>query len=157
MKERATGGYRQSLKLMKRLSQLKPQKLDKIIHNLHITEFNKIDCLACANCCKTISPSISDSDIIRMASFMKLKIGEFTDKYLIPDKDEDYVFGKTPCPFLDFDNRCLIYEARPRACREYPHTDRKRMYQILDLIASNTKVCPAVFNIAEQLKMNFPE
>ncbi len=31
----------------------------------------------------------------------------------------------SPCPFLGDDNYCSVYEARPKACREYPHTDRK--------------------------------
>lgn len=137
---------------MKRLNQLKPQKLDKLIHGFHISEFNEIDCLECANCCKTISPSVYDSDVRRMAAALKIKTPTFIDRYLIPDKDYDFVFNSTPCPFLDADKRCIIYEARPRACREYPHTNRKRMYQILDLTARNTKVCPAVFNIIEKLK-----
>jgi Fe-S-cluster containining protein len=25
------------------------------------------------------------------------------------------------------DNKCSIYEVRPKACREYPHTDRKNL------------------------------
>jgi Fe-S-cluster containining protein len=46
----------------------------------------------------------------------------------------------------------MVYESRPTACREYPHTDRKRMYQIMDLTYKNTIVCPAVLDIVEQLK-----
>lgn len=152
MQSRAIAAYKSTKKLMKQLGKLKPQKLDKLMLDLHVDEFRKIDCLECANCCKTISPSIFDSDVRRMAVALKIKVPDFIDKYLIPDKDNDFVFNETPCPFLEEDNRCVIYESRPRACREYPHTDRKRMYQILDLTARNTKVCPAVFNIVEKLK-----
>ena len=152
MNTRAIAGFKSTKKLMKRLSRVKSQKLDKLILDLHISEFEKIDCLECANCCKSISPSLFDSDVRRLAFAMKMKVPEFIDKYLIPDKDEDFVFNTTPCPFLGDDNRCAVYASRPKACREYPHTDRKRMYQILDLTARNTKTCPAVFNIAEQLK-----
>ena len=73
------------------------------------------------------------------------------DAYLEMDEEEEYVFRLQPCPFLGTDNYCAIYASRPKACREYPHTDRKRFYQILDLTAKNTKVCPAVFNIVEEL------
>jgi len=59
---------------------------------------------------------------------------------------------QAPCPFLAADNRCTIYESRPTACREYPHTNRKKMQQILDLTYRNTLVCPAVLKITEELK-----
>ncbi len=152
---KAVAGFKSTKKLMKRLSQLKSQKLDNLILDLHVSEFEKIDCLKCANCCKSISPSIFDSDVRRMAAALKMKVPEFIDRYLIPDKDDDFIFITTPCPFLEEDKRCTIYSSRPKACREYPHTNRKRMYQILDLTARNTKICPAVFNIVEQLKRKY--
>ena len=46
----------------------------------------------------------------------------------------------------------MVYESRPKACREYPHTDRPRFYQILDLTLKNAEVCPAVFELIERLK-----
>lgn len=152
MNARAVAGFNGTKKIMKKLRQMKPQKLDHLIHSLHLSEFTKINCLECANCCKTISPSVFDSDVRRMAAACKMKTSDFIDRYLRPDQDNDYIFNTTPCPFLGEDNMCIIYEARPRACREYPHTDRKRMHQILEISAMNTKVCPAVFNIAERLK-----
>src|ERR1700757_2109627 len=68
------------------------------------------------------------------------------------DEDEDYVLKQAPCPFLGDDNYCSVYEDRPTACREYPHTDRKNMYQILDLTYKNTLVCPAVLRIVDEVK-----
>jgi uncharacterized protein len=62
------------------------------------------------------------------------------------------VLKSSPCAFLGADNYCSIYEARPRACREYPHTNRKKMHQILDLTMRNTQVCPAVLQIVERLE-----
>jgi uncharacterized protein len=124
---------------------------------LHYEEFEKIDCLECGNCCKSISPAIYESDIRRMASSLRIKASEFTDEYLLKEENEDYVFLKTPCPFLDDDNSCKIYNSRPRACREYPHTDRKRFFQILDLTTKNAKICPAAFNIIGHLKERLPQ
>jgi hypothetical protein len=48
----------------------------------------------------------------------------------------------------------MVYEDRPKACREYPHTDRKRMYQILNLTHKNCEVCPVVFAITDELSKN---
>ena len=63
------------------------------------------------------------------------------------DEDNDFVLKSSPCPFLLADNRCSVYDHRPRACREYPHTDRRKMVQILELTHRNTLVCPAVLEI----------
>jgi Fe-S-cluster containining protein len=73
----------------------------------------------------------------------------FEAAYLRRDEDGDLVLQSAPCPFLDLgDHRCSIYEDRPAACREYPHTDRKHMAAILPLTARNAHVCPAVAEIA---------
>ena len=137
---------------MKRLEKMQPRKLDKFMGQLHSEEFDKIDCLECANCCRSISPAMTESDVRRMADHSKIGISAFIETFLLLDKDGDYVFRKTPCPFLGDNNLCALYDSRPRACREYPHTDRKRFHQILDLTAKNSMICPVVFNIIEKLK-----
>jgi Fe-S-cluster containining protein len=81
-----------------------------------------------------------------------MKPGDFIVKYLRIDEDRDYVLQSSPCPFLGDDNYCQVYKDRPKACREYPHTDRKKVVQIMELTLKNTLVCPAVFEIVERLK-----
>lgn len=136
----------------RRLKLKYPKNLDEVIHKAHDEAFENIDCLKCANCCKTTSPIFYQRDIERAAKACRIKTGDFIDKYLNLDKDGDYVLKQVPCFFLDGDNYCTIYEDRPNACREYPHTDRKKMYQVLDLALKNTLVCPAVFHITEEIK-----
>lgn len=135
-----------------KLKRLKPKQLDEKFHRLHDDVFEETDCLACANCCKTTSPIFYSRDVERLAKHLRMKPGDLIDKYLRIDEDQDYVLRQAPCPFLGDDNYCSVYEARPNACREYPHTDRKRMEQILDLTYRNTLVCPAVLEITERLK-----
>ncbi|MBX2956698.1 MAG: YkgJ family cysteine cluster protein [Cyclobacteriaceae bacterium] len=128
------------------------RKVDEIFHQLHDEVFEEIDCLTCANCCKTTSPIFYQTDIERVAKALRMKPGDFIEKYLRIDEDKDYVLKSSPCPFLDADNYCRIYNDRPKACREYPHTDRKKMIQIMDLTHKNTLVCPAVLEMVERLK-----
>jgi len=135
-----------------KLRKKKPKNLDKIVHELHNEVFEEINCLDCANCCKSISPTLYDKDIERLAIHFKMKPSQFVDEYLYVDDEGDYVFQQTPCPFLMHDNYCMAYESRPKACREYPHTDRKRFYQILNLTIKNTETCPAVFEVVKKLK-----
>lgn len=138
--------------LVKKLKKSKPKSLDATVHQLHDETFEQIDCLECANCCKTTSPAIYERDIDRLAKHLKLKPSKLIEQYLEKDTDDDYVFRSAPCPFLDHENYCMVYESRPLACREYPHTNRKRFYQVLDLSLKNTEICPAVADIFEQLK-----
>lgn len=130
----------------------KPANLDELFHTAHEEVFAEIDCLTCANCCKTTSPIFYEKDIERAAKHLGIKPGAFIEKYLKIDEDKDYVLQSSPCAFLGSDNYCSIYESRPNACREYPHTDRKKMVQIMDLTFKNTLVCPAVLRITEKVK-----
>jgi Fe-S-cluster containining protein len=139
-------------KLLTGLKKKDPRKVDDLFHTLHDEVFEEIDCLTCANCCKTTSPIFYQTDIERVAKALRLKPGEFIEKYLRIDEDKDYVLKSSPCPFLDQDNYCKVYDDRPKACREYPHTNRKKMVQIMDLTYKNTMVCPAVLEMVERLK-----
>lgn len=135
------------------LKQQKGQKnLDEKFHTKHQEVFEKIDCLQCANCCKTTSPIFRDVDIHRIAQHLRVKPSQFTEQYLHIDEDGDWVLNQSPCLFLQEDNTCRIYEHRPKACREYPHTDRKNMSQIVDITYRNTLVCPAVAWIVQEIK-----
>jgi Fe-S-cluster containining protein len=138
--------------LYKKLRKTKIKELDKAFHEQHVQVFQEMDCLACANCCKTTSPIFYQADIDRLAKTLKMKVPEFIDTYLRVDEDNDYVLKSSPCSFLGHDNKCIVYENRPTACREYPHTDRKRMNQVLNLTFNNAEVCPAVYGIMEKLK-----
>lgn len=136
-------------KLVQQLKKSKPKQLDDLVHDLHEEVFEEIDCLKCANCCKTTSPGIHERDVDRLAKHLRIKPSQLIDQYLELDNDGEYVFRSAPCPFLSADNYCSVYEARPLACREYPHTNRKRFYQILPLSLKNTDICPAVVRVFE--------
>lgn len=139
--------------LFKKLKRVKKNKLDDLFHHEHQKVFNSIDCLNCANCCKTTSPIFRDKDINRLAKHLKIKSSQFIETYLKMDSDNDYVLQRTPCPFLWLDdNKCSVYEHRPLACREYPHTNRKNMYQILKLTEKNLEICPAVCQIVNEIE-----
>ena len=126
-------------------------KMDIIVQQLHDEVSEKIDCLTCANCCRTLGPAIYDKDIERMAKALRIKPSEVVSSYLRIDEDGDYVFKSMPCPFLMDDNYCSIYESRPKACREYPHTDRKNFEQIYKLTVKNASTCPIAYEVLYKL------
>lgn len=129
-----------------------PKDLDYIMQDLHEAEFRKTDCLKCANCCKTTGPLFTNNDIERISKFFRIKPQKFVDTYLRLDEEQDYVLQTVPCTFLGADNHCSIYDVRPKACREFPHTDRKKFQQISNLTLKNVAICPAAFQIVEEMK-----
>lgn len=151
-KQAATGKSKENKKFLGSLAKENDSDLDEWFHTAHEEVFAETDCLACANCCKTTSPIFYPTDIERVAKALRMKPGDFINAYLKIDEDNDYVLRTAPCPFLNPDNRCRVYDSRPKACREYPHTDRKKMTQILDLTYRNTLVCPAVLAILDRVK-----
>ena len=143
------------VKSFKKLNKKKHNKVDQVFHELHEKAFEEIDCLSCANCCKTTSPIFRDVDVKRISKKLKMSQVNFEKTYLKKDMDGDWVLQSTPCTFLNQDNTCFIYDFRPQACREYPHTNRKRIVSILDLTLKNMEICPAVAKIAIQIPEKF--
>ncbi|HNQ67111.1 MAG TPA: YkgJ family cysteine cluster protein [Bacteroidales bacterium] len=138
--------------LLKKLRQTKSKQIDSIFLDLHTEEMDKIDCLECANCCRSLGPRITNLDIERLSGFLKMKSSHFIDKYLRIDEDNDFVFKSMPCPFLDDDNFCIVYKVRPKACKDYPHTNQKNILSIIDLCVKNAETCPVVKNIFVSLE-----
>lgn len=151
-REKAKNKASENKKFLLSLTKKDARDVDDAFHATHDAVFEEIDCLTCANCCKTTSPIFYPTDVERVAKAVRMKPGEFIERYLRVDEDKDYVLKTSPCPFLDEDNYCKVYDSRPKACREYPHTDRKKMVQIMELTHKNTLVCPAVFEMVERLK-----
>lgn len=143
-------------KFTKALKRHKGKSLDRWADQLHQQTFNEMDCLDCANCCKSIPPIITKTDSARIAKHLRLKVAEFQDQYVVQDEDGDLVMNSSPCPFLLPDNACSIYEVRPKACRQYPHTDQQTFSQNLHLHNINAYYCPGVHHILEEMQKNLP-
>lgn len=154
LKTKALQNKKRHSKLLLQLKKLKPFDVDELFHTQHEQVFKEIDCLHCGNCCKTTPPLLINEDIKRISKHLKLSTKFFLEKYVVKDEDGDLVFNQTPCIFLGKDDYCSIYEARPKACREYPHTNRKKMNAILELTIKNAEICPAVARILDTLDQN---
>jgi Fe-S-cluster containining protein len=142
-------------KNFKKIAKLPKKEIDDLFHSEHKKAYQKIDCLVCSNCCKTTSPVFRDIDIKRIAKNLKTNEQQFISQYLKIDDENDFVLKSSPCVFLNENNYCEIYENRPLACKEYPHTNRKNMYQILDLTVKNSLICPAVSKIVEVISIRY--
>lgn len=135
--------------ILKRLSRNRPsaQRLEEV----HDAVFEQIDCLQCGNCCKTASPIFNKTDVARIAAAMGIKPSELETTYLVADPEGDLVPKTMPCPFLNGDNTCQVYEVRPKSCRGFPHTNHRDSWERHALLAKNTFTCPAAYHIVERI------
>jgi len=123
----------------------------KQLPDLHEEAFSKVNCLDCAACCKNYSPRFKTPDLKRIAKHLKMKEGDFIEKYLTLDVEGDYVVRSKPCPFLGADNYCGIYDVRPSDCARFPYTDEDVIIKRQQLTLKNSSFCPIVYFVLEKL------
>jgi hypothetical protein len=126
-------------------------KVLKQLPDLHEEAFSKINCLECAACCKNYSPRFKTPDLKRIAKHLKMKEGDFIEKYLQLDNEGDYVVKSKPCPFLGQDNYCSIYEVRPSDCARFPYTDEDVLFKRPQITLKNSTFCPITYYVLEKL------
>ncbi len=151
IKEEAKRKRKERIKFIKSNKNKKEIQLDNLFKEKHDEVFEEIDCLSCSNCCKNVGPLFTDKDINRISKYNKMKPGVFTEKYLNMDEEGDFVLKSLPCIFLGNENYCSIYEIRPKACKEYPHTNMKGQSKLMKLHIKNDELCPAVNEIFNRI------
>jgi Fe-S-cluster containining protein len=133
------------------LSRADRKKVLKLLPTLHEKAMESVNCLNCAACCKNYSPRFKTPDIKRIAKQLRMKEGSFIDQYLRIDEEGDYVLQTKPCPFLNQDNTCSIYEVRPSDCARFPYTDEDVLLKRPALTIKNSSFCPIVYHVLENL------
>lgn len=151
-KQHAQRNKKQNQQFLESLEKVNGRELDEHAVDAENHAFSKVACLDCANCCKSISPIVEFEDIHRVSKALNMEAGKFIETYLEMDEDGDFVFTSQPCPMLGEDNKCKVYESRPKACAEYPHISQKHLQKRLKLLLKNTEYCPAVYESVEYLK-----
>jgi len=112
------------------------------------------DCLSCANCCKSMSPTYTNADILRISKFLGMSTYAFKKKWLYFDKkSRDWMNVSRPCQFLDLKtNMCSVYEVRPADCAGFPHLTKKPFGDYFYIHKQNIEYCPATYSMIERLK-----
>lgn len=130
-----------------------PCNLESLCEETDKKVWAEIDCLTCANCCKTMSPTYTTQDIKRIAAHLNMRPKDFKEKWLyLEKKDNDWMNTSRPCQFLDLKtNMCSIYEVRPADCAGFPHFTKKPITDYMHVHKQNIEYCPATMLFVEKL------
>lgn len=131
-----------------------PENLDQLMEVVEKEVWQEINCLSCANCCKTMSPTYTNEDIKRISAHIEMTPKQFKEKWLYREpKDKDWMNRSQPCQFLDLKtNMCTIYEVRPADCAEFPHFHKRPSTDYFYIHKQNIEFCPASMLMIEKLK-----
>lgn len=140
-------------RFLNRLKRNAPRNLQSIALKASGNVWNEIDCLSCANCCKTMTPTYTNTDIKKIASYLRISTDEMKSKWLKKERGTgNWVNRATPCQFLNPEtNMCNVYEVRPADCAGFPHLTRKRFVEYLHVHQQNLDECPATFRMVEKM------
>ena len=94
-------------RFLTRLEKNPPPGLDKKIVQLEKEVWQETDCLSCANCCKTMTPTFTKQDMKRISAHFGQTVEEFQTKWLKKERGGDilasltvtYNFGNTKLKF----------------------------------------------------------
>ena len=140
-------------KYLGRIKKKPPRGLDRLAEKLDAEVWKEVDCLSCANCCKSMTPTFTATDIRRISSHLGMSPSNFKEKYLEYDKkDKDWMNKQQPCQFLDTKTHfCSIYEVRPADCAGFPHLKKKKMTDYIHVHKQNISYCPATYKMVEKM------
>jgi uncharacterized protein len=129
------------------------RNVDVLVQNLNEEVTSKIDCTACANCCKILEPPVDETEIKRLAQTKNLTTTTFENEYVGKEDETNIQFLKCqPCIFLQ-EKQCAVYEKRPASCADYPHLTSPNFKYRWKSVMTNYGICPIVFNVVEKLKV----
>jgi hypothetical protein len=116
-----------------------------------------VDCTACANCCRHSIVSVSKPEIERIATYLATTPEAVTSLYTVPDPNapgsRTLQNSGEGCVFLD-GNLCMIYDGRPKACRDFPHIS-VGTHTLGGRASSHARwasLCPIIYNALEDYK-----
>jgi Fe-S-cluster containining protein len=145
-------------KFMNKLQRKAPKGIDALAKKLDAETWKDLDCLACANCCKTMTPTYTKTDVKKIATFLNITPAQMHQKWLTVDEDNGDIINKsTPCQFLNKDNKCSVYTVRPADCSGFPHFKKREILDYTHVFNANLHRCPATLKWVELMEKNVKE
>ena len=152
-RQKARHNKRSFRRFLTKLENDPPRGLAKTITVLEKEVWKETDCLSCANCCKTMTPTFTKQDMIRISAHLDMTVEAFQEKWLKRERggERDWLNKTEPCQFLNLkDNKCSIYEVRPADCSGFPHLSKK-FSDFAHIHKQNVEYCPATYRLVEKM------
>ena len=117
----------------------------------------QVDCTACANCCRHSVVPVSKLEIEKISTHLGMTCEAVTRLYTVRDPDAPasriLLNSGEGCVFLD-GNLCMIYEARPKTCRNFPHVavGTRSLGGRPSSLSRWASLCPIIYNALETYK-----
>ena len=146
-------------RFLTKLEKTAPRGLDSIIQGREKEVWLETDCLSCANCCKTMTPTFNPQDLKRISAHFKMSVEDFQKKWLRRERGgaRDWLNKVEPCQFLNLnDNKCSIYEVRPADCAGFPHLSKK-FKDFVHIHKQNVEYCPATYKLVQKMMVRAAE
>jgi Fe-S-cluster containining protein len=149
-----TANKKSLTKFLKKFDDKSVSGINALVDNASEETWKEVDCLACANCCKVMTPTFTKADLKRISKHFRMSEKDFYTKWLETDKDNgDKVNRIQPCQFLNLENnKCSIYEIRPEDCAKFPHFKRKPFADFNHIHTQNIEYCPATLKFVSKLQ-----
>jgi Fe-S-cluster containining protein len=152
-KKQAAKNKRIFRRFLTKLENNPPRAFNKAIAEVEKQVWMETDCLSCANCCKTMTPTFNKQDLKRISAHFGQTVEEFQKKWLRRERggERDWLNKTEPCQFLNLaDNKCSIYEIRPADCSGFPHLTKK-FKDFVHIHKQNVEYCPATYKLVEKM------
>jgi uncharacterized protein len=106
---------------------------------------SRFQCQKSGNCCKAGGyVYLTAIELEKMAALLNVSVADFRERYVVTQNGWDLIATPTHRPrcFLDAEDRCMVYPARPAACRSYP--DWPELWRSEEALLSECETCPGL-------------
>lgn len=128
-------------------------EVDALVDEIAAPIIDAIDCMQCANCCRSLNVYLTPDDAQRLADGIDVPLDSLVDRYVDYESAQQVgewgVFRQSPCALLD-GKRCSVYAHRPETCRTYPALTPDFRWTIEDTL-DGAGVCPIIYNVLDKL------
>jgi len=99
-------------------------------------------CLKCGTCCRWPGHVLlTSNDINTLSEALSISEAQFIEEHTVLAANRSQLSlaenADGSCRFLTPDNKCKIYEARPKQCRDFPYEWRVKGCPSLDSISKH--------------------